>query len=68
LLSLLAFLIMIGVLITIHEFGHFIFARMFGVKVEVFSIGFGPPIFRWKGKETSKGIIKKGHSLARYNG
>lgn len=51
-LSLLAFLIMIGVLITIHEFGHFIFARMFGVKVEVFSIGFGPPIFRWKGKET----------------
>jgi regulator of sigma E protease len=43
---------MIGVLITIHEFGHFIFARMFGVKVEVFSIGFGPPIFRWKGKET----------------
>ncbi|WP_081826574.1 RIP metalloprotease RseP [Persephonella sp. KM09-Lau-8] len=51
-LSLIAFLIMIGVLITIHEFGHFIFARMFGVKVEVFSIGFGPPIFRWKGKET----------------
>ncbi|NPA58263.1 MAG: RIP metalloprotease RseP [Aquificae bacterium] len=51
-LSLLAFLIMIGVLITIHEFGHFIVARMFGVKVEVFSIGFGPPILRWKGKET----------------
>jgi len=52
LLSLLAFLIMIGVLITIHEFGHFLFARMFGVRVEVFSIGFGPPIIRWKGKET----------------
>jgi len=59
LLSLLAFLIMIGVLITIHEFGHFLFARLFGVRVEVFSIGvevfsigFGPPIFRWKGKET----------------
>ncbi|SNZ06240.1 regulator of sigma E protease [Persephonella hydrogeniphila] len=51
-LSLLAFLIMIGVLITIHEFGHFIFARIFGVKVEVFSIGFGPPIFKWRGKET----------------
>ena len=43
---------MIGVLVTIHEFGHFIFAKMFGVKVEVFSIGFGPPIVRWKGKET----------------
>lgn len=51
-LSLLAFLIMIGVLITIHEFGHFLFARLFGVRVEVFSIGFGPPIFKWKGKET----------------
>ncbi len=50
--SLIAFLIMIGILVTIHEFGHFIFAKMFGVKVEVFSIGFGPPIVRWKGKET----------------
>ncbi len=50
--SIIAFLIMIGVLITIHEFGHFLFARLFGVKVEVFSIGFGPPIIKWKGKET----------------
>ncbi len=51
-LSLVAFLIMIGILVTIHEFGHFLFARLFGVRVEVFSIGFGPPIFQWKGKET----------------
>ncbi len=51
-LSLIAFLIMLGVLITVHEFGHFLFARLFGVKVEIFSIGFGPPLFRWKGKET----------------
>ncbi len=51
-ITIVAFLIMLGVLITIHEFGHFIFAKMFGVKVETFSIGFGPPIFRWKGKET----------------
>ncbi len=51
-MTILAFLVMLGVLITIHEFGHFLFARMFGVKVETFSIGFGPPIFRWKGKET----------------
>ena len=50
--SAIGFLILLGVLITIHEFGHFIFAKMFGVKVEVFSIGFGPPIFKWKGKET----------------
>ncbi len=51
-ITIVAFLIMLGVLITIHEFGHFIFAKMFGVKVETFSIGFGPPIVRWKGKET----------------
>jgi len=51
-ISLIAFLIMIGILITIHEFGHFIVAKMFGVKIEVFSIGFGPPIVKWKGKET----------------
>ncbi len=50
--SIIAFLIMLGVLITIHELGHFLFAKMFGVKVEVFSIGFGKPIFKWKGKET----------------
>ena len=43
---------MLGVLITIHEFGHFMFAKMFGVKVEVFSIGFGPPIARWRKGET----------------
>ncbi|ACN99427.1 RIP metalloprotease RseP [Sulfurihydrogenibium azorense Az-Fu1] len=51
-MTLVAFLIMLGVLITIHELGHFLFARLFGVKVESFSIGFGPPIFKWKGKET----------------
>lgn len=51
-LSLIAFLIMLGVLITIHEFGHFLFAKMFGVKVEVFSIGFGKPIIQWKKGET----------------
>ncbi len=51
-MTIIAFLIMLGVLITIHELGHFLFAKMFKVKVETFSIGFGPPIFRWKGKET----------------
>jgi regulator of sigma E protease len=36
------FLIMIGVLIFIHEFGHFYFAKKFGVKVERFAMGMGP--------------------------
>ena len=50
--SIIGFLILLGVLITIHEFGHFLFAKLFGVKVEVFSIGFGKPLIKWKGKET----------------
>jgi regulator of sigma E protease len=50
--TLFAFLIFIGILVLVHEFGHFIFAKAFGVKVEVFSIGFGPPIFQKKWGET----------------
>ncbi|HIC08998.1 MAG TPA: RIP metalloprotease, partial [Aquificales bacterium] len=50
--TLLAFLIFIGILILVHEFGHFIVAKAFGVKVEVFSIGFGPPLIRKKWGET----------------
>ncbi|MDJ0866813.1 MAG: RIP metalloprotease RseP [Myxococcota bacterium] len=39
-----AFVLMLGVLIFVHEFGHFIVAKMCGVKVLKFSLGFGPPI------------------------
>jgi regulator of sigma E protease len=38
----------LGVMILVHEWGHFIAARMFGVRVDVFSIGFGPRLFGWK--------------------
>jgi regulator of sigma E protease len=49
--SLLAFIVLIGVLIAAHEFGHFIVAKLSGVKVECFSIGFGSPIFSvWRGE------------------
>ncbi len=43
--SLLAFLVAIGVLVAVHEFGHFWVARKLGVKVLRFSIGFGRPIY-----------------------
>ena len=46
--SILAFIVVLGVLIFFHELGHFLFARMFGVGVEKFSLGFGPRIFGWK--------------------
>ena len=39
-------------LVLFHELGHFIAAKIFGVKVESFSIGFGPMIFTKIGKET----------------
>jgi len=40
--------LVLGVMILVHEWGHFIAARMFGVRVDVFSIGFGPRLFGWK--------------------
>ncbi len=43
--SIFAFIIVLGVLIFFHEFGHFIVARLFGVGVEKFSLGFGPRLF-----------------------
>ena len=48
LISLVAFLVAVAILITVHEFGHFIVARLLGVKVLRFSLGFGRPIFRWQ--------------------
>jgi regulator of sigma E protease len=40
--------LVLGVMILVHEWGHFIVARMFRVRVDVFSIGFGPRLFGWK--------------------
>ncbi len=51
LFNVLAFLLALGALITIHEFGHFWVARKMGVKVLRFSIGFGKPLLRKVGKK-----------------
>jgi len=45
--SVLSIIVALGVLITFHEFGHYIVARACGVKVLRFSVGFGKPIFKW---------------------
>lgn len=50
--TLVSFVVVIGVLILIHELGHFFVARWSGVGVERFSIGFGPVLLRWRRKET----------------
>ena len=52
LVAILVFLIMIA----IHEFGHFIAARLVGVKVNEFAIGFGPTIWKRQGKETKYAV------------
>jgi regulator of sigma E protease len=46
LLSTVAFVVAIGILVTVHEFGHFWVARKMGVKVLRFSVGFGRPLWR----------------------
>ena len=46
--SAAAFIVVLGVLVFVHEFGHYIAARWRGVHVEVFSIGFGPAIATWR--------------------
>ena len=48
--SVLSIVVALGVLITFHEFGHYIIARACGVKVLRFSVGFGKPIFKWVNK------------------
>jgi regulator of sigma E protease len=43
--TLISFAIVLGLLIFVHEFGHFLWAKFFGVKVLKFSLGFGPKLF-----------------------
>ena len=54
LLSLLAFILILGVIVLVHEFGHFIWAKKFGVHIYEFSIGMGPAIFTHEGKDKIK--------------
>ena len=49
-LTVVAFFVALGLLIAIHEYGHYRVAVACGVKVLRFSVGFGKPLFTWKGK------------------
>ncbi len=51
-LSLISFIVVLSILVVVHEFGHFIVAKKTGVRVEKFSIGFGPEIFGVTREET----------------
>ena len=52
-ISLIAFIFVIGIIILVHEAGHFFTARKAGIKCNEFSIGMGPVIKQWKSKETT---------------
>ena len=62
----LAFIVAIGIIVTVHEFGHFWVARRVGVKVLRFSIGFGRPIWTRRGHRvpfegSAKGVLGPRH-------
>ncbi len=61
-LSILSFIFVLGILVFIHELGHFLVAKKVGIKVEKFSLGFPPNIFAKKWGETTYciGIIPLG--------
>jgi regulator of sigma E protease len=42
---LLPFIVVLGAAVILHEFGHFIVAKLFKIRVETFSVGFGPRLF-----------------------
>jgi regulator of sigma E protease len=48
----LAFIFILGSAVVLHEFGHFIVAKLFGIRVETFSVGFGPRLFGRKWGDT----------------
>ncbi len=61
-MGIINFLIVLSILVFIHELGHFLVARYFGVKVHVFSIGFGKKLFskEWKGTTWQFALIPLG--------
>jgi regulator of sigma E protease len=54
--SLLAFFFVLGVLVFVHELGHFLVARWHGVRVLTFSLGFGPKLLKWRSGDTEYAI------------
>ncbi|MBQ2639827.1 MAG: RIP metalloprotease RseP [Bacilli bacterium] len=51
-INILLFIVILGSIVFVHEFGHFIFAKICGVYVYEFALGMGPKLFSKKGKET----------------
>jgi regulator of sigma E protease len=52
LISAASFIVLVGLIVILHELGHFVMAKLFGVRVEAFSFGFGPRLFGFKYGDT----------------
>ena len=57
LIKLVQLILALTILVVIHEFGHFLFARLFGVRVERFSLFFGKPLLRFKPKRSETEFV-----------
>ena len=55
--NLLSFVVALGILVTVHEFGHFWVARKNGILVKKFSIGFGKTLFSWRDRQGTEFVI-----------
>ena len=55
-----SFLLAVAVLVSFHEFGHFIVARWMGVRVLKFSVGFGRTVWRWQARTLTKPSTRSG--------
>lgn len=55
-LSIVIFIIVLAVLIFVHELGHFVVAKLFGIRVDEFALGFPPRLFSWRRGETEYAV------------
>ena len=65
-LTLVAFVVALGILIAVHEYGHYRVAVACGVKVLRFSIGFGPALLRWQPKGSPTEFVLSAFPLGGY--
>ena len=50
--TLASFVFVLGIMIFVHELGHYLMAKFLGIRVDVFSLGFGPRLFGFRRGET----------------
>ena len=59
LIFVLSFVLVLSVVVFIHEYGHYGVAKLFGTKVDRFSVGFGKPFARWTSKSGEEWVVAR---------